>query len=366
MIPVFPPDRTTIAAAGDGSTGIRSTVKRQTLAFSATLRGASQGNQNDAMSAEKRNSGPDSEERVMKAAVPEPGGFGPGRKADKGEETIPIPDGVLTSISGEQTDAISSHLAFHSTITQEGPPPAGLFGQTHYSFEFKSEKFSVAHRAGTPGTPGGPGATGTPATPPTYEVTGNIPCKITFQVAAQGRTNIASDADPSITQTNYPAVVSDLTPAPAAVNQGGLSLVKNQPPRRQFWADDLTIKHERFHCAEDQRFGAQGVQLAQDWLNTRVARNPTELFALLGELPSRVGNVVSTGMASPADEERAYADGAPEYLARAQAIRRKGDASGYVPKPPAPAPHTPGSQPGARPQAPVHQPAPASKESPSK
>jgi hypothetical protein len=49
----------------------------------------------------------------------------------------------------------------------------------------------------------------------TFNVTGNINAKITFQVAGGMRTDIASDTDPSIPQTNYPTVVSDLTPSAA-------------------------------------------------------------------------------------------------------------------------------------------------------
>jgi hypothetical protein len=112
-------------------------------------------------------------------------------------------------------------------------------------------------------------------------VTGNINAKITFQVAGGNRTNIASDTDPSMTQTNYPAVVSDLAPSAAAVNQGGLSLMKNPPPRTKFWAEDLTIKHEGFHAAEDVKFGQEGATLGQNWLKTRTARNFDEVEALL-------------------------------------------------------------------------------------
>ena len=185
-------------------------------------------------------------------------------------------------------------------------------------------------------------------------------------MAAHGRTNIASESDPAITQANYPAVVKDLTPPAAAVNQGGLALMKHQPPRTRFWAEDLTIKHERFHCAEDQRFGGQGVRSAQNWLNTQTAANDNALFALLPRVIGKVGDVVKTGMAVPAAEQRAYDDGAPSYAARAQAIKRKGDARGYVPQPPAPNQQGSASPPAAAPQAPVRQPAPPARTTPSR
>jgi hypothetical protein len=69
-------------------------------------------------------------------------------------------------------------------------------------------------------------------------------------------------------------------------------------------------------------------------------------------------------MAPPGLEERAYADGVPDYLARAQAIKWKEDAKGYVPKPPAP--QAPSSPPAATPKAPSPPPARAPKEPTSK
>ena len=57
--------------------------------------------------------------------------------------------------------------------------------------------------------------------------------------------------------------------------------MKNQPFRDHFYARDLTVQHELFHCREDVRFGGQGVQAAQTWLNTQTANSERELFALL-------------------------------------------------------------------------------------
>ena len=340
-IPVFPPGRDATLI-----------VNRQRHAFSATLPAVGQGHQNDAMNADERKSG------AQPNPLPETGGLKPGRQEG---EAIPIPDGMLTSISGEQADAIRSNLGYQSTIAQKGVSPAD-FGKTRY--DFTPENFTLSQRAGTPGTPSSPGITGTPAIPPAYEVNGDIVGTITFQVDNHGRTDIATYASPSITQSNYPAVVKDLTPPSAPVNQGGLSLLKNQPPRTKFWARDLTIKHELFHCAEDQRFGGQGVQSAQNWLNSKTASTSEQVFALLPEIIKRIGNAVTTARASPADEQRAWDDGGPGYLARAQAIKTKGDAKGYVPKPPAPAPQVPGSPPVATPKDPVGQPAPPPKRTP--
>ena len=318
------------------------------------------------MTGEERGSGAESGTQPAKAEGATARVLQPRRKGDQADGAIPIPDGLLGSISGMQEDAITSHLAYQSSITQEGPPPTGDFGLTLYNFTPRN--FSFTHRAGRPGTPAGSGAPAVQPVPPIYEVNGEIFGKITFQLNPSGRTDIASDSDPHITQSNYGKVVSDLTPPAVAFNLAGVHFRKNQPPRTKFWARDLTERHERFHCVEDQKFGGDGVQAAQTWLNTQTANSDDQLLAILPQIVTRIGTVVHTGMAPPAVEDRAYADGAPFYLARARAIKQKGDANGYIPQPPAPAPKAPAQPPPApapapkaptpAPTAPVSPPAP--------
>ena len=327
------------------SPSFAATSSTQTRPFTATLRAVVKGRQSDAASADRQMSPATSGPRVSASAVSKPGQSKP-RREDA--EHIPIPDGTLPSISGEQTDSITSLLKYTSSITDDGPPPTD-FGLTVYNF--LPENFSYTRRAGAPGTPASPGSAGTPATPASFEVTGEIRGVIRYSVSNYGRTDVASDSDPAINQTNYPTIVADLTPPPAPVVHAGRKFMKNQPFRDRFYARDLTVLHELFHSREDARFGRQGVQAAQTWLNTQKANSERELFALLPGIVTQIGNTVTAGRAVPADEQRAYDDGAPLYLARAQAIKRKGDAKGYVPKPapapqsPAPTPHSPSPAP---------------------
>jgi hypothetical protein len=324
------------------------TSPTQTRPFTATLRAIVKGRQSDALSADRHTSPAESEPRVSPSAVSKPGESKPQRK--DGE---PIPDGTLPSISGEQADSITSHLNYTSSIKNEGPAPTD-FGLTVYNF--LAENFRYTHHAGAPGTAAGSGSPATPATPASFEVTGDIRGAITYQVTNSGRTDIASESDPSINQTNYPRIVADLTPPPAPVVHAGRRFMKNQPFRDHFYARDLTVRHEIFHCREDVRFGGQGVQAAQSWLNSQTANSDRELLAMLPGIITRIGNAVTAGRAVPADEQRAYDDGAPLYLARAQAIKRKGDTNGYAPRPaPAPAPQTP----APAPQSPGPAPTPA-------
>ena len=254
---------------------------------------------------------------------------GPGEAMPEGRkgETARFPDIVLPSLGvPQQTDAISSSLAYQSKISQDGAVEPGEFGTTTPQYRLLEPHADLKDRV--------------------YYLTGTVDAQIAFQVDGRNRTDIASETDPDITQANYPDVVKDLTPSPAAVNQGGKKLFKNQPPRERFWAEDLTIKHECFHADEDVKFGREGTTVAQNWLNRQTAQSLDDVGKLIQPAIDMVTATVRMKMAYPAREERAYNAGAPAYASRAQAIKRKGDAKGYVPPPPAPktpapAPKTP-------------------------
>jgi hypothetical protein len=218
-------------------------------------------------------------------------------------ETVQVPDIVIPSMAANaQTDAVAATLTYNPSISQSGPPPSPFGATLPYTHALSGISIT---RAAT-----------------TYSVTATVDNPITFQVDGGSNTDIASDSDPDITQANYPTVVSDLTP--------DMSELNGKPPRDDFWAEDLTIKHERFHADEDVTFGRSGVTLAQQWLSTKTASSVADVNHLLGQVPTRVAQTVNTAMAWPGREERAYGDGAPAYLARATAIKTKGDANGYA------------------------------------
>jgi hypothetical protein len=137
-----------------------------------------------------------------------------------------------------------------------------------------------------------------------------------------GQVDLPSDAAPGLTQANYPQAASDLTP--------NMSDLGGRPPRRQFWAQDLTERHELFHADERRRFGGQSVQNAQNWLNTQTVPNQAAVTVLLGQAwNNQVRAFLARVMANPGKEQRAYADGAATYTARADAIRQRGAANQY-------------------------------------
>ena len=152
----------------------------QTRPFTAKLRAIVKGSQSDALSADRPTSPAESEPQISQSDVPKPE---ESKLQRKDGEPIPIPDGLLPSISGEQTDSITSHLNYTSSVNNTGPPPSD-FGLTKY--DFVPDNFKYNHHPATPGTPAGPGSAGTPPTPANYEVTGDIRGVITYQVNRYG------------------------------------------------------------------------------------------------------------------------------------------------------------------------------------
>jgi hypothetical protein len=218
-------------------------------------------------------------------------------------QTVTLPDIVIPAMAGvPEADAISSTVNYNPTITQTGPPPTP-FGETS-PYDFSLSGISVTSASST------------------YTVSATLDNPIVFQVNGGGDTDISSENDPDITQANYATVASDLTP--------DMSDLNGRPPRTQFWAEDLCIRHERFHATEGEGYSRNGVTQAQAWLNSQTAGSVAAVNALLAQVPGRVADVRRAAMTFPGREERAYSDGAPLYLVRANAIRAKGTANGYV------------------------------------
>jgi hypothetical protein len=114
----------------------------------------------------------------------------------------------------------------------------------------------------------------------------------------------------------------------------------NQPPRTHFWAEDLCIRHEQFHANENVSFGQQGTTTAQNWMSRQTAQSYDDVRDLFAPAIQKVASFVTGKMAPPAVERRAYSAGAADYKTRADAIKAKGDAGGYAPKPPTAPPAT--------------------------
>jgi hypothetical protein len=225
-----------------------------------------------------------------------------------------------------EKDAVAGRLTYAPSVTQTGV--AAPFGETlPYTFSMTN---IVVTPPPAPVAPGPDAGAPPPAPPAKYDVTATVENPITFNVSSGGRTNVASANDAALTHANFPTAASDLTP-----DMGDLN---GRPPRTQFWAEDLTIIHERFHATEGSGFARTGVTNAQTWLNAQTATSIADVNALVAQVPGKVIATRQAAMTFPGREQRAYAAGAPAYKARADAITAKGTAGKYpgAPAPPAP------------------------------
>jgi hypothetical protein len=253
-------------------------------------------------------------EQTSPAQTTVPASAGAIREPEEGE-TVRLPDIVLAPTpgiidAGPGPTWIASTLTYRHTITRDGPEPKS-FGATDPS-DFRIEQIRPA------GLSGGK-----------YNVTARFYNPITFQVRTlkgpTGQTNIESDSDSDITQANYMTVAKDLTP--------NMSDLNGRPPRKEFWAKDLTIRHELVHAEEDAVNGKAVVKEAQNWLNSQTAVDSNEVLGLVARVPARFAAAVqkrtTEGPAKDAGDSKAYGDGAPLYLARANAIKTKGAKGAY-------------------------------------
>ena len=240
--------------------------------------------------------------------VPEPEG---GSSAEPGAETpaapVSLPDIEVPGVNElGLTDAIAPTLAKTSSISRGGATPSG-FGVTYWT------KVTVTGITVTPGTG-------------KFTVAATVNNKVEWQTRSgtgpDSQVDIAGETDSDITKTNYPKVVTDLTP--------DVSDLKGRPPREKFWAEDLTIRHEEFHAKEMEGHSLAGTTQAQTWLAGQTASSVADVNTLLGQIPGRVLTVVYAGMPETPREERAYSDGAASYTARAQAIKKRGDENKYT------------------------------------
>lgn len=152
----------------------------------------------------------------------------------------------------------------------------------------------------------------------------DITVKVRPTLGPNGQVNIEGEDDSDITNANYPAIVQDLTPFPGKPEAGS--------PCAHFWARDLTLEHEHFHAGEDEHYGKQGAETAQGQLNGLRAKDTAAVDALLDRVPDFILGNVGANM-GPAGERRAYSHVSPDYQARADAIKKKGDRGKYPPPP---------------------------------
>jgi hypothetical protein len=136
-----------------------------------------------------------------------------------------------------------------------------------------------------------------------------------------GEVNIGSILSSNLTQANHQQAASDLTPDATDLN--------GRPPRTQFWAQDITETHEKYHADDCVSRGPAAVDVASNWLGTQQAADEPAVQTLLAEVPDRAFTAIMAAMAFPAREERAYGDGSGAYSRRVAGINALGKIGAY-------------------------------------
>jgi hypothetical protein len=243
------------------------------------------------------------------ASVAAPAATEPGSQEAAGPEeeiTVSLPDIEVPALASvAKTDAVNPGFSYSGSIERGGAAPAG-FGVTH-SFDSRLTGVTTTLKRRV------------------YKVKATLEHPIKWEVRSgtgpDGQVDIASDTDADITDLNYGDVVSDLTPDMTDLN--------GRPPRNDFWAEDLTIRHEKVHAADDKRNGPGAMRVTSRWLSRQTAASVADVTTLLGEIPDRFAAALLAALSTEAGEEHAYGDGAPSYKRRAKAIKKRGDAGKY-------------------------------------
>jgi hypothetical protein len=243
------------------------------------------------------------------AAAAAPAAAEPGTEEAAGPEeevTVSLPDITVPALANvAKTDAVSPGFSYSGSIARGGAAPTG-FGVTH---SFDSTLTGVT----------------TTLKKKVYTVKATLEHPIQWEVRSgtgpDAQIDIAGETDADITSVNYGDVVSDLTPDMTDLN--------GRPPRNDFWAEDLTIRHEKVHAADDKKNGPGAMRVASKWLSKQTAASVADVTTLLGEIPDRFAAALLAALSTEAGEKHAYGDGASSYKGRAKAIKKRGDAGKY-------------------------------------
>lgn len=216
---------------------------------------------------------------------------------------------AIADLTGEpivsSLDTVAPTLTFSGSISQGGTVGAGDFGTTNSTPSLKDIAITQASGA--------------------FTVTA------TFSLVTQwdtvkttgpgGQVDLPDENAGALTAANYTTAVSDLTP--------NMSDLGGRPPRTQFWAKDLTERHEKVHAADHQRTGREGMAEAIKWLKTQTASTEADVRTLLTTARDKIVAYIVAHGAGNTGEIHAYSDGAASYKSRADKIKAKGDKKGY-------------------------------------
>jgi hypothetical protein len=205
-----------------------------------------------------------------------------------------------------KSDAVAGAFTYTGSIARGGAAPSG-FGVTR-SFGSKLTGITITPKTGA------------------FDVAATLEHPITYQVRTgtgpDGQKDIASETDAKVKRANYATVAADLTP--------DMSDLNGRPPRTQFWAEALTLKHELVHANDDKGNGPAAMGTAKTWLNGQTATDEAGVRVHLTKIPVRFADALLAALSTEDGEKHAYGDGAPSYKARADKIKEKGTKGDYT------------------------------------
>jgi hypothetical protein len=158
------------------------------------------------------------------------------------EKEIKLPDIEVPALAEiGKSDSIFTWFGYTTSKARGGAQPTG-FGVTR-SFSSKLTGVKII------------------PLPWSYMVSATLEHPVTWQVRSgtgpQGQVDITSAGNSNITAANFAAVADDLTP--------DMSDLNGRPPRGAYWAEDLTIRHELVHVADDQANGPAVTTQVSNW-----------------------------------------------------------------------------------------------------
>jgi len=228
------------------------------------------------------------------------------REKTEALEPMEVPANIL--IGGE--DGITGSMTLRHTTQQGGAEIGGAFGIC--------QPIMRSILIGATPHPQLLGLLGT-----TYTVRLSADIEYHWDVQNLGRTHVSGADDPSVTADTWSQIVYDLTPRSAAPGRS---------PRREYWARDLTARHELFHRDDFVTAFTAFLPVSQLWLNMQSASSVDRAIdkgdQALQMLITNINNYMGSGDAAPA-EVRAYGDGHTSYRARADVVRAKATREGW-------------------------------------
>lgn len=256
-------------------------------------------------------------------AAKHPGSAAPGRPVNVQfrfhVDTETVQETPAVPINHDRMYGISAGVEYTSDITKNDSDivqvPKSDFGTTGARVSF-SGKFNHADRDSD-----------------TVYVDATLKHRQSYAITeSPGREDIPMNLS-NITKDNWGEAALD-------IDTGAWKTSLGAPLRKKYWCSDITWSHEAYHAADADGYMRgkavpqlesefNGRQINVPWIIDRETEIKSQLKQISDELTNRATELRNKHMASPASEQRAYANDAPSYEARAFSIRTEAKRNGW-------------------------------------